>query len=74
MYLFELLPGECGIIRKVEGAGRTAKRLADIGFTKGTKIEAIQKSPLGDPVAYLVRGSVFALRRETSRHVRIERR
>lgn len=74
MYLFELLPGECGIIREVEGAGRTAKRLTDIGFTKGTKIEAIQKSPLGDPVAYLVRGGVFALRRETSQNIRIERR
>ena len=74
MYLWELQPGKCGIITDVEGKSGIAKRLTDIGFTKGTKVEAIQKSPLGDPTAYLVRGSVFALRRETSRIIRIERR
>lgn len=73
MYLYELKPGECGVIRAIEEKGRTGKRLLDIGFTKGTQIEALQKSPLGDPTAYLVRGSVFALRRETSGKVRIER-
>lgn len=74
LYLYELKPGECGTIRSVVGTDSTSKRLRDIGFTKGTKIEAIQKSPLGDPVAYLVRGSVFALRHETAGNVRIERR
>lgn len=73
MYLYELKPGECGTIMSVLGTDSTSKRLLDIGFTKGTQIEALQKSPLGDPTAYLVRGSVFALRRETSGKVRIER-
>lgn len=74
LYLYELKPGECGTISIVRGADSASKRLRDIGFTKGTKIEVIQKSPLGDPVAYLVRGSVFALRRETAGNVWIERR
>ena len=74
LYLYDLKPGECGRILSVRGTDSVSRRLRDIGFTKGTAIEAIQKSPLGDPVAYLVRGSVFALRHETAKNVRIERR
>lgn len=42
------------------------RRLLDLGFTRGTVVEAVQKSPGGDPIAYLVRGAVIALRSEDS--------
>lgn len=42
------------------------RRLLDLGFTQGTVVEALQKSPAGDPIAYLVRGAVIALRHEDS--------
>ena len=32
------------------------RRLLDIGLVSGTKITCLQKSPAGDPVAYLIRG------------------
>lgn len=38
------------------------RRLLDVGFTKGTRVECVGKSPFGDPSAYLVRGTVMAIR------------
>ncbi len=32
------------------------RRLLDLGLTRDTVVEAVQKSPAGDPIAYLVRG------------------
>lgn len=40
------------------------RRLMDLGITRDTMVEAVQKSPFGDPTAYLVRGAVIALRAE----------
>lgn len=39
------------------------RRLYDLGFIPGAIVKCIMKSPLGDPRAYLVAGSVIALRR-----------
>ena len=43
--------------------------LQDIGLIEGTKVECIQKSPSGDPIAFLIRGAVIALRTEDSSSV-----
>ena len=40
--------------------------MLDLGFTKGTTIIPVLKSPFGDPTAYEVRGSIIALREEDS--------
>ncbi|NSL51593.1 FeoA family protein [Calidifontibacillus erzurumensis] len=48
----------------VEGVLR--RRLLDLGFVKGAKVDVLQKSPLGDPVAYRVKGTIIALRQEES--------
>lgn len=49
------------------------RRLLDLGLTQGTVVEAVQKSPAGDPVAYLIRGAVIALRSEDASSVIISR-
>lgn len=41
----------------------------DLGFTEGTVVSVIRKSPLGDPTAYGVRGAVIALRKEEAAHI-----
>jgi ferrous iron transport protein A len=48
------------------------RRLLDLGLIPGTVVEAIGKSPAGDPVAYRIRGAVIALRREEGRRVFIQ--
>ncbi|MGI6114687.1 FeoA family protein [Luoshenia tenuis] len=58
---------EIGNIVQVEEltlSGSMRRRLQDIGIIQGTRVECLQKSPSGDPTAYLVRGTVIALRAE----------
>ena len=65
--LAELLPGETGIVTKDAGG-----RLCDLGVIEGTKIACLIKSPLGDPVAYAIRGAVFAFRKNDAKHIHIQ--
>jgi len=64
--LADLTQGDTATVSKITSSGSIRRRLQDIGLIPGTKIECIQKSPLGDPVAYLIRGAVIALRSEDS--------
>lgn len=50
------------VITKMLSSGGLRRRLMDLGFSEGEALECLLKSPLGDPTAYLVRGSVIALR------------
>ena len=73
MYLYELSEGEQGKVQEVHGQDSMCTRLRDIGFTRGTLLTCLGKSPLGDPTAYLVRGAVIALRKEDAAKVLVER-
>lgn len=64
--LAEMRQGDNAIVDKLALNDSMRRRLQDIGLIPGTKIECIQKSPLGDPIAYLIRGTVIALRHEDS--------
>ena len=48
-------------------------RLFDLGFVRGTFVECVGKSPMGDPSAYLVRGAVIAIRASDARGLIAER-
>ena len=64
-----------GTIAKVTNlltTGSMRRRLQDIGLIEGTCVECLQKSPAGDPVAYLIRGAVIALRSEDSKDIFVE--
>ena len=62
--LADLRPGQRATITSLIDRGRhISKRLEDLGFDVGEEILCTIKSMLGDPSAYLVRGSVIALRR-----------
>lgn len=61
--------GTTGIIEKLNTYGNERRRLLDLGLVKNTKIEALYKSPTGDPVAYDVRGSVIALRNQDAKKI-----
>lgn len=51
--------------------GSFRRRMLDLGIVSGTKITAVHKSILGDPVAYEIRGAVLALRKEDAKKVRV---
>jgi len=52
--------------------GTTRRRMLDLGLISNTVVEALQKSPSGDPTAYHIRGAVIALRSEESSKIMVE--
>lgn len=73
--LSTLLPGQTAEIIAISRAcrGLERRRLMDLGVIPGTKIEAIMRSPSGDPTAYRLRGTTIAIRRRQAERIRIRR-
>ena len=71
--LADMKAGERAVVKELSDGGRNiAERLSDLGFDCGEEILCTIKSMLGDPSAFLVRGSVIALRRADASCVRVE--
>lgn len=60
------------IINKINCKENIKRRILDLGMIEGTKIKPVFKSPLGDPTAYEVRGSLISLREEESSNIEIK--
>lgn len=43
----------------LDAVGTQRRRMLDLGLVEGTNVEALHKSPSGDPVAYFIRGAVI---------------
>ena len=69
--LDQLPIGSTATVSALSFTGSKRRRILDLGFLPGSGVSALQASPWGDPVAYGVRGSVIALRREDARHIAI---
>ncbi|MCB9455949.1 MAG: ferrous iron transport protein A [Anaerolineaceae bacterium] len=69
--LDQLQMGQIATVTTLNSTGLNRRRLLDLGILPGTAITVEMRSPLGDPTAYRVRGSVIALRREQSREIEI---
>lgn len=64
---------EIGIVRKIDVVGSIKRRLLDIGLIPGTKVKCLFESPFKDPKAYLIRGTVIALREEEAKSIMVEK-
>ncbi len=69
--LDQLKPGQTAAVVSLASTGPNRRRMLDLGILPGTAIEVEMVSPLGDPIAYRVRGAVIALRREQAREINI---
>ena len=70
IYPLNCLPlGQIGTVSALVSSGTQRRRMLDLGLIEGTKVKALQKSPSGDPIAYLIRGAVIALRCEDAEKV-----
>ena len=67
--LASLAPGARAVIESVDATSALGQRLADLGFLPRTPIEVLRRAPLGDPVAYELRGYRLCLRRAEAQHV-----
>jgi len=72
MTLDNLEVGHAAVITNIRNKATERRRLFDLGILPGTRIENVMSSPLGDPIAYRVRSSVVALRREQAQLIEIE--
>ena len=66
-----LAEGETAVVAGLSPSCRGAlrRRLMDLGFVRGSHVSVGMRSPLGNPVAYVVRGTAIALRREQARQI-----
>lgn len=64
--------GRKAIVKDLISDGNIRRRMLDLGIIHNTEVEALQKSPSGDPVAYSIRGTVIALRSEEASKIMVE--
>lgn len=64
--------GKMATVKSLTSDGITRRRMLDLGLIPDTIVEAIQKSPSGDPTAYFIRGAVIALRSDESNKILVE--
>lgn len=67
--LNQLPMGRKANVTMLTSDGTTRRRMLDLGVIDGTEIEPLYKSPSGNPVAYLIRGAVIALRSDVSEKI-----
>ena len=67
-----LTPGQKAEISSLKLSGSIRRRFQDIGAIEGTKVECLFRSPMSDPVAYQIRGSVIALRGEDAERIKVK--
>ena len=63
--------GNLGKVLDSNCEGDDRRRFLALGVVKGTKIKPVLISPLGDPRAYEIRGSIIAFRKEDADKIEV---
>lgn len=71
MLLSDLRTGESAVIVKVLGHGGFRRRILEMGFVRGQRVEAILNAPLRDPIKYRLMGYEVSLRRSEATMVEV---
>jgi Fe2+ transport system protein FeoA len=69
--LDQLHPGQQARIVRIGGSGALRRRLAEMGILRGESIRVERVAPLGDPVAYLIKGYRLSLRKEDAARIEV---
>jgi ferrous iron transport protein A len=72
MSIYDLRPGEKGIVDIIRGNEKLAKRLLALGCTNGTEIMVKACAPLGDPIIINLRGFNLAIRKKDAKNIFIK--
>lgn len=72
MTMNEMQIGQSAYVKEIAMNGSMRRRLQDIGLIQGTFIECVLKSPAHDPIAFMIRGALIALRNEDMAKIVIE--
>ncbi|MBP0956783.1 MAG: ferrous iron transport protein A [Oscillospiraceae bacterium] len=69
--LSSLSEGSTAVVTEMNSTGDMRRRLMDMGLIEGTRVICLHRSPAGDPIAYLIRGAVIALRKEDTGNIMV---
>jgi len=70
--LADMNVGDCARVARVDGQSELRHRLLEMGMTPGCRVRLVRVAPLGDPLAFELRGYHLSLRRDEARHVIIK--
>lgn len=70
--LDELAWGQSGRILRVGGRPAARRRLLELGVVRGETITLQRSAPLGDPLAFVVKGYHLSLRRREAATITVE--
>lgn len=70
--LDQLLIGKKAIVMALLSEGMERRRMLDLGLVQGAAVEALHKSPTGDPIAYSIMGAVIALRNDDASKIIVQ--
>ena len=70
--LDQLLPEQQAEVTTIGGRGAFRRRLMELGMVPGTPVVRSGQAPLGDPLAFRVRGAVLCLRRAEAACVTVQ--
>lgn len=71
MCLCDLKVGDKAIVINNDASLNIKRRLLDIGLVNGSLVECVLKSPFKDPVAYLIKGALIAIRNSDSKNIKV---
>lgn len=69
--LDELPLGRTAVVESLQTRGPQRRRLLDLGLVPGAEVTAELTSPLGEPTAYRVLGTLVVLRRAQACQIRL---
>lgn len=64
--------GQSGRVVSISCERDLKRRLLEMGFCNGARVEVIRRAPLGDPIEYRLRGYHLSLRAEQASCIRIQ--
>jgi Fe2+ transport system protein FeoA len=73
VHLSELVAGQKARVVAVDARREVGQRILEMGVTPGAEIALVARAPLGDPLAFEVRGYRLSLRRAEAALVEVER-
>ena len=71
MLLSDLATGSSAIIVKVLGHGGFRRRILEMGFVRGQRVESVLNAPLRDPIKYRLMGYEVSLRRSEAAMIEV---
>ena len=71
MRLSDLQTGQTAIVLKVLGYGGFRRRVMEMGFVRGKRVEVILNAPLRDPIKYKIMDYEVSLRRSEAQMVEV---